>query len=125
MTVNELEVAACAGEEMPGNLNSAEQLLFQKLRYLYANHRAGVIDRERGRREKAKIMECFQSDTNLLQRQQEHMKSEHLGKIVKHNGAEYLFSAVVLRENGHYSAELRELKANSAIVVNLERVEFD
>lgn len=49
------EQAAMRGEEMPKGLNIVDQLIFLSLRDLYAQKRAGIIDREIGSREKAKL----------------------------------------------------------------------
>lgn len=43
------------GEEMPNGLDMVDQLTFLCLRMLYAQKRAGIIDRETGTREKAKL----------------------------------------------------------------------
>jgi len=49
------ERAAMLGEEMPEGLNLPDQLTFLALRDLYAQNRSGLIDRETGAREKAKL----------------------------------------------------------------------
>ena len=49
------ERAAMHGEEMPDGLDVVDQLNFLCLRSLYAQARNGVIDRETGSREKAKL----------------------------------------------------------------------
>ena len=49
------ERAAMLGDEMPDSLNMVDQLNFLCLRQLYAQKRAGVIDRATGSREKAKL----------------------------------------------------------------------
>ena len=49
------ECAAMRGEEMPDGLDIVDQLNFLCLRSLYAQVRNGVINRETGSREKAKL----------------------------------------------------------------------
>lgn len=67
MTSNEqradwLETFALENAPMPDGLSSAEQLLFQKFRYLYAAAALGKISREQGKREKFYILEQFKHD---------------------------------------------------------------
>lgn len=50
------ERAAMHGEEMPDGLDMADQLAFLCLRQLYSQKQNGVIDRETGSREKAKLI---------------------------------------------------------------------
>ena len=45
MDLNELERTAMRGEPMPGGLSLVNQVYFQGLKYLYAQFRAGFIDR--------------------------------------------------------------------------------
>lgn len=55
------EREAMLGGEMPDGLELPDQLAFLALRSLYAQKRGGVIDRETGSREKAKLR--YQRDT--------------------------------------------------------------
>lgn len=55
------KLAATPGSEMPDGLNVGEQLLFLTLRELYSNFRAGAVNRERGHREKQRIMGAYQT----------------------------------------------------------------
>ena len=57
----ELEKLAAAGAEMPDGYNLPEQLLFLTLRELYHNFRSGAVNRERGHREKQRIMVAYKS----------------------------------------------------------------
>lgn len=61
---DELETLALENAPMPDGLTSAEQLLFQKFRYLYAAAALGKISREQGKREKFYILEQFKHDTS-------------------------------------------------------------
>lgn len=67
MDFESITTAAYNNEEMPPNLNSAEQRLFQSLRYLYSQHRAGWISPEQGVREKSKILEAYEMDCLFIQ----------------------------------------------------------
>ena len=67
MNTADIERAAMAGERMPDNLGTAEQLLYQKLRWLYLAYRFGQMTREQGRYEKAYILKQYQQDA-LTQR---------------------------------------------------------
>jgi len=49
------ERSAMLGEEMPDGLDMVDQLTFLCLRSLYTQKRRGMIDRETGSREKAKL----------------------------------------------------------------------
>ena len=55
----ELEKLAASGAEMPDNLGLPEQLLFLTLRELYNNYKSGAVNRERGQREKKRIMLAY------------------------------------------------------------------
>lgn len=61
-----LEQIAAQGGEMPDGLPMPDQLLFQTLKTLYHNHRLGAVNRERGSREKQRIMIAY----NALKLQQ-------------------------------------------------------
>lgn len=74
MTSFEIETLAMEGRNMPRELGTAEQLLFQKLRCLYATHRVGGITFEQGKREKAKIMEQFKADSLAERIHQQHLR---------------------------------------------------
>ena len=61
MDVQDLErIAATEGSEMPDGLATHEQLLFLTLRELYGNFRSGVVNRERGKKEKNRILIAYQ-----------------------------------------------------------------
>lgn len=51
--------AATPEAEMPDGLSTGEQLLFLTLRELYNNFRSGAVNRERGKREKQKILDAY------------------------------------------------------------------
>lgn len=55
------KLAATPGAEMPDGLSIGEQLLFLTLRELYNNFRSGAVNRERGKREKQRIMVAYQN----------------------------------------------------------------
>lgn len=55
------KLAATPGAEMPDGLKIGEQLLFLTLRELYNNFRSGAVNRERGKREKQRIMVAYQN----------------------------------------------------------------
>lgn len=73
----DLERLAAAGEAMPDNLKTHEQLLFLTLRELYNNFRSGAVTRERGRREKQSILQAYEQlkfENSLFE---EHVKLRH------------------------------------------------
>lgn len=51
----DIDKLACAGADMPDDLTTSDQLLFLKLKYLYALHRLDAISTEQGRVGKIKI----------------------------------------------------------------------
>ena len=55
-----LERQASQNAPMPKGLSGAEQMLYQGLCYLYARHRAGDINPETGKAEKAELMERYE-----------------------------------------------------------------
>ena len=55
-----LEDLAYKGEAMPEGLRVPEQLLFLRLRYLYAYARLIQMDPEQGRREKHEILRAYE-----------------------------------------------------------------
>lgn len=59
MNVTELERIAAKGGEMPDDLRMHEQLLFLTLRTLYHSFRSGAVNKERGSREKQRIMQAY------------------------------------------------------------------
>jgi len=74
MTIEKIERIAFDDGEMPTNLNTAEQLLFQKVRYLYAMYRLGKVSRERGNKEKIKILEQFKADSLSQRIYEQHLR---------------------------------------------------
>ena len=58
----ELEKLAAKGEELPGKLNGAEQLLFLSLRYLYATYHSGKISKEIAKVEKTQIYKEYEQN---------------------------------------------------------------
>lgn len=53
------EKKAMAGDEMPNGLEYPDQILYLQLRMLYAQKRAGIIDRDRAILEKRKLLETY------------------------------------------------------------------
>ena len=60
--VSELEDLAFNGAEMPNDLEYPEQLLFLKLRYLYAYAKIARLSPEQGKREKQLIVGTYKTD---------------------------------------------------------------
>lgn len=56
MDINELERAAMKNDPMPDGLRFPDQVLYQGLRYLYRQFKAGTISREEGAKEKKRLM---------------------------------------------------------------------
>lgn len=50
------ERQAMNGEEMPNDLDYADQIMFLQLRLLYHQHKIGIVDRETAVREKRKML---------------------------------------------------------------------
>ena len=74
MTVETLEKLAINSADMPDDLNTAEQLLYQKLRYLYASFKTGIITQEQGKREKVAILRVFRKDSFEIKLLGQHVK---------------------------------------------------
>lgn len=70
----DIERLAMQGTEMPDGLDLPEQLLFLTLRELYSNFRAGKVNRERGRREKNRIMVAYEDLRSRYAIMDYHMK---------------------------------------------------
>ena len=70
----DLERLAASGAEMPDGLNTGEQLLFLTLRELYSNFRAGAVNRERGHREKLRILDAYRQVKFQYELLDEHLK---------------------------------------------------
>ena len=66
MTTDELERLAASDEEMPDGLAMPEQLLFLTLRELYKNFRSGAVNRDRGKREKSRILVAYRGLAKTL-----------------------------------------------------------
>lgn len=62
MTISEIDIQAANGNEMPNNLNTAQQRLYQTLRCIYFQYKCGWIDKEEGRREKQKAISAYEVD---------------------------------------------------------------
>ena len=60
MNIDQIEELAFRDEPLPKDLDAAEQLLFLSLRYLYRYARLIRMPKDRGRREKAKLLQEFQ-----------------------------------------------------------------
>lgn len=58
----EYERIAMEGGEMPDNMDSSDQLMFLKLRLLYATYKRGDISREQAKREKTKFLKEYELD---------------------------------------------------------------
>lgn len=52
----DIEKIAMHSDDMPNNLNAAEQLLFLSFRFLYASYHDGKITREQAAREKQALL---------------------------------------------------------------------
>lgn len=56
MTVEQLDMLAYAGEEMPLSLRQPEQTYFLGMRALYAQYRGKIVSKEQSTREKAELL---------------------------------------------------------------------
>lgn len=61
----EYERVAMEGGEMPDNMDSSDQIMFLKLRLLYATYKRGDISREQAKREKTKFLKEYELDCKL------------------------------------------------------------
>lgn len=87
MTTEELERLAASDAEMPDDLDMPEQLLFLTLRTLYQNFRSGAVNRERGKREKSRIMVAYQGLRSDYQATEYHLEirkrlSQNVGSML-------------------------------------------
>lgn len=56
MTVEQLDLLAYTGEEMPVGLRLPEQMYFQGMRALYAQYRRKIVSKEQSAREKTELL---------------------------------------------------------------------
>lgn len=98
---DQLEELAMNGEPMPEDLNSAEQLLFQKFRYLYAAASIGMVDAEQGRREKFYILERFSKDMSEVRYG---LHTAKLWKEIEAAGCAYARNRTIARADDFYEA---------------------
>jgi hypothetical protein len=61
MTEKEIEVLAAKNAPLPDGLDVPERYLFLCLRSLYAQFRAGTVDRQQAKREKTEIVSGYES----------------------------------------------------------------
>ncbi len=74
MTAEELERLAASDSDMPDDLSMPDELLFLTLRTLYQNFHNGIVNRERAKREKSRIMVAYgklQSEYKIMQHNME------------------------------------------------------
>jgi hypothetical protein len=88
MTAEEINLIAFNGDEMPAHLNTAEQLLYLKLLYLYKLRSLGRVDTAKGKQMKKQFVKQFESDLFNYQCQMEttdmrNRLSHHLIEITK------------------------------------------
>lgn len=88
MTLEQLERLAASDEEMPDGLTMPEQLLFLTLRELYKNFRSGAVNRDRGKREKSRILVAYQGLANEYKVVEHHLSirkklTQNIGDIYK------------------------------------------
>lgn len=86
--LTELEQLAASGEEMPDGLAMPEQLLFLTLRELYKNFHSGAVNRDRGKREKSRILVAYQGLANEYKVVEQHLSirkklTQNIGDIYK------------------------------------------
>lgn len=62
MTVEQLDMLAYAGEEMPVGLRQPEQRYYQSVRALYAQYRCQIVSKEQRTREKAELLRTLEDD---------------------------------------------------------------
>jgi predicted transcriptional regulator len=84
----QLERLAASEEEMPDGLAMPEQLLFLTLRELYKNFRSGAVNRERGKREKSRILVAYRGLASEYAIVEQHLQirkrlTKNIGDIYK------------------------------------------
>lgn len=88
MTPEELERLAATDGDVPDNLELPEQLLFLTLLIYYSNYHNGVVNKERAKREKSRILVAYQkllADYKITEQNKEITKrlSHHIGDLYK------------------------------------------
>ena len=88
MTAEELERLAANDGEIPDGLSLPEQLFFLTMRELYSNFRNGVVNRERAKREKQRIMVAYGQLSNSYKVVEQHQAintrlQKHIGELYK------------------------------------------
>ena len=88
MTTEQLERLAAANGDVPDDLELPEQLLFITLRELYSNYQNGVVNKERAKREKSRILVAYRkllADYKITEQNKEITKrlSHHIGDLYK------------------------------------------
>ena len=61
------EKAAMKGEPVPKDLDAADACLYMGLKYLYAMHKAGLMDRRTATDEKQNLVFCHQKNKSQLE----------------------------------------------------------
>lgn len=84
----QLERLAASDEEMPDGLAMPEQLLFLSIRELYKNFRSGAVNRERGKREKNRILVSYRGLASEYAIVEQHLQirkrlTKNIGEIYK------------------------------------------
>lgn len=117
LTVEEIEVLASKGGDIPGYFASPEKMLFIALRALHAEYRTGMITRDKARQEKALLI----SEYRKIAVEYGVISSDLYGEIVKYNGSDYIFTALIKRKS-IMQVEIKDINVNSVIIVRLEDV---
>lgn len=97
----EIEDLAFRDEPMPKGLNAAEQLLFLQLRYLYRYARLIRMPRDRGRREKAKLLQEFQKRAAQVRHME---KSDAMWREIEAAGNRYGTEPTIENADAFYRA---------------------
>lgn len=87
-----LQTAAFNGETLPDGLSGPEQLLFLSLRTVYRDYRAGAINKNQAKREKAEAVKAYRLNAardavgeNLMERIR---RSELVRREIERGGCE-------------------------------------
>jgi hypothetical protein len=88
VSTEQLERLAASDEEMPDGLALPEQLLFLTLRELYKNFRSVAVNRERGKREKSRILVAYRGLASEYAIVEQHLQirkrlTKNIGDIYK------------------------------------------
>lgn len=109
MKFTNYEKQAAEGKPLPNNLDIVDACMYEALRYLYASHRLGIIERDAASTEKSQLVKLYQkfrAYSSAAEMWEEHLKtvigpaSEAYEKNPTKENADALFEAFWFRKPG-------------------------